>query len=263
MKHTDIINASKNLSDAIERENQENWFNNGTICVKQLGSNQFVKAYFVGEMQPKIENQQTILSDMQTMIVQTFSISEVDDLCRKLNIEPELVKTANMALNDYVRELIGYMNRRGRISHLLLQCQQERPHLLWPRLDKTDPILIHKPDLAVIISLAPRPGLIGHDVATYFDKRGDIDAHFFILQSNQNALLDPKVPWDASVQLYHRTLTKIRHIAQSTRVHIFLSAPSPFIFAAGAVWGTVDNAVLYHRQDDYYAVVNINRTLHS
>ena len=57
-------------------------------------------------------------------------------------------------------------------------------------------------------------------------------------------------------------MNKIKRSAGGKRVHIFLAAPLPLVFAMGAVWGTVDEASVYHwEQNTYHKVVNISRKL--
>jgi formylglycine-generating enzyme required for sulfatase activity len=58
-----------------------------------------------------------------------FDESELRDLCFDLGIDYDGLR--GEGTGDKTRELIAYLERRGRISELLKTCGQLRPHTLW------------------------------------------------------------------------------------------------------------------------------------
>jgi len=60
---------------------------------------------------------------------QCFSISELKSLCFKLGMDHEELSASNK--NDMARELVEFLERRGRLHELLDICEQERPNVPW------------------------------------------------------------------------------------------------------------------------------------
>jgi hypothetical protein len=84
--------------------------------------------------------------------------------------------------------------------------------------------------------------------------------------SNKPEFLDAKSEeeWETVVRDFADIMYEVRRAGQTARIHIFLSAPLPLTFAMGAVWGTVDNAILYHWDGEAYSpVFTVKRTLRS
>jgi hypothetical protein len=64
------------------------------------------------------------------------------------------------------------------------------------------------------------------------------------------------------VQEFTATMNAIKHQLGGARVHIFLSTPLPLAFGLGSVWGTVDEATVYHwEKQTYYPAMKISRAL--
>lgn len=68
------------------------------------------------------------LLELRDQIVQLFNESELHDICLELNIDPE---TFDESKTTFVRELIFYLSRRGRLGELIKICQRERSHVEW------------------------------------------------------------------------------------------------------------------------------------
>lgn len=106
------------------------------------------------------------------------------------------------------------------------------------------------------------------DVAGYLNKR-KIDADIVMVTNDpaygaQVKFLNPESEgeWNGIVLEFKTMMNKIKRSAGGRRVHIFLAAPLPLVFAMGAVWGTVDDASVYHwEKNNYHKVVNISRRL--
>jgi hypothetical protein len=67
-------------------------------------------------------------------INQYFSDSELNELCTQLRVDYD--NLSGKGKSDKIRELVGYMERRGRISELVDVLQIERPHVDWNKLKK-------------------------------------------------------------------------------------------------------------------------------
>jgi hypothetical protein len=99
-------------------------------------------------------------------------------------------------------------------------------------------------------------------VARYLDDM-EMDVNFLLLQNAQpDKFLTPEEKWDDFVAAFAQTMDSIKHTLSGTRLHFFLSAPGALIFGLGCIWGTVDEAEVYHYQNGtYYPVIAISRDL--
>jgi hypothetical protein len=128
-----------------------------------------------------------------------------------------------------------------------------------------DAPLVEKSDVALIVDINRR---IVQDVARYLDGEG-VDADLVILTntpdySDTTTFLDPEdaEAWTELVKEFNVGLTRIKRAVGSARLHIFLSTPLALAFGLGTVWGTVDNAVIYHWEDGtYHPAMEISREL--
>lgn len=71
----------------------------------------------------------TNLADLHQNINQHFDISELKSICLELNIDYENLSGYNKL--DKCRELISYLQRRGRLNDLIHVCERQRPHIKW------------------------------------------------------------------------------------------------------------------------------------
>lgn len=128
-----------------------------------------------------------------------------------------------------------------------------------------DELRITKNDVAIVVDISRR-ALV--DVAGYLQKR-KIDADIVMVTNDpaygeQVIFLNPESEkeWNEIVLEFKSLMNKIKRTAGGKRAHIFLAAPLPLVFAMGAVWGTVDDASVYHwEKNTYHKVVNISRKL--
>lgn len=122
-----------------------------------------------------------------------------------------------------------------------------------------------KPHVAIVVAIT-QPAL--DNVAAFLDKK-KIDADLVLVTNVPTygvpikRLSDDAKEWEQTVKEFARTMEKVRREARDAKkVHIFLSAPVALTFAMGAVWGTVNEAVVYHWDGKtYLPVVKVSRDL--
>lgn len=68
------------------------------------------------------------LKQLLENIVQSFGQSDLRTMAFKLNVDYELLPPAK---DDFARELIVYLQNRGRLHELIESCREERPHITW------------------------------------------------------------------------------------------------------------------------------------
>jgi hypothetical protein len=91
----------------------------------------------------------------------------------------------------------------------------------------------------------------------------EIDANFLLLKRAQSSkLLSPSERWNDVVSAFARTMDSVKHQFSGTQLHFFLAAPGALIFGLGCIWGTVDEAIVYHyEKGTYYPVIHVTREL--
>lgn len=127
--------------------------------------------------------------------------------------------------------------------------------------------IVQKEDVVILIDINRR---MLADVTTYMQTQ-KIDANLFIvtndpLYSEQIQFLDASNPqeWEELVREFNEVIGIIKRYVGNARMHFFLSTPLPLAFALGSVWGTVDEATVYHWQNNsYHPVMPISRRLRS
>ncbi len=120
-------------------------------------------------------------------------------------------------------------------------------------------------DVAILVDINRRMLL---DVATYLDQQA-IDANIIIVTNDpeygsQTPFLnvDDPAEWREIVQEFNAAIGIIKRYVGPAKLHFFLSTPLPLAFGLGAVWGTVDEAVVYHyEKGTYHPVMEISRRL--
>ena len=130
---------------------------------------------------------------------------------------------------------------------------------------KLDTSLVTKSDVALLVDINRRMLV---DVSSYLAVAG-IDADLIIvtndpLYSSSIRFLDVKTPneWSEIVREFAVAMNAIKRVAGGAHLHIFLSTPLPLAFGLGSVWGTVDEATIYHWENQTYnPVMKISREL--
>lgn len=168
-----------------------------------------------------------------------------------------------------------YVIRKGAqfISYLITKKKPARKAVskkASPRTKKTaattqDEIQVTKDDVAIIVDISRR-ALV--DVAGFLEKQ-KIDADIVLVTNDpsyeaQVKFLNPESEeeWNEITLEFKSLMNRIKRTSGGKRVHIFLAAPAPLVFAMGAVWGTVDEANVYHWENNTYnKVIAISRKL--
>lgn len=191
------------------------------------------------------------------------------DLIQEL--EPGLtsaVKTG-AALGTMGSTVVKFVQKGKRLITYVISHQEEATDESTVAQD-IEPIpdgepMVTKSDVAVIVDVSRR---MLPDVARYLDDQ-KIDADIILLTNDPEygdtaKLLDfqDSEPWTDIVKDFHRGMSRVKREVGAARVHIFLGAPLPLAFGMGAVWGTVDEAIVYHWENKtYHSVMPINRDL--
>ncbi len=150
------------------------------------------------------------------------------------------------------------------ITYLITRREDEQPA-------PGEPLTITRPHVAILVDINRR---MLQDVARYLDEQ-NLDADMLVVTNDpaygdKVKFLDPNKPeeWSELVQEFTATMNAIKHQLGGAQVHIFLSTPLPLAFGLGAVWGTVDLAIVYHYQEiktenrsTYYPAMKISRRL--
>lgn len=71
---------------------------------------------------------------MLDLLTRHFNLEELRSLCFDLRIQPD--ELGGQGLRSVARELLQYMQRRGRLPELLAALHVERPSVAWPTADE-------------------------------------------------------------------------------------------------------------------------------
>jgi hypothetical protein len=192
-------------------------------------------------------------------IADSFDERELRDLY--FTLQMEYADLPGASRQDKVRELALYMQRHGRLPELLDQLQQLRPHLQW----ETTPMqagayaIEARLNLAVVVEYA-RPAL--QDAARYLDDH-DVTANVVYMRHPQpGAFLSEQESWVSLLQGIGLVLNEAKQRFSGAQRHFFLSAPGALLFGLGCLWGTVDDAEVYHYQaNTFHPVLPVTRAL--
>ncbi|NKQ37371.1 MAG: SAVED domain-containing protein [Chloroflexi bacterium] len=230
-----------------------------TAVVQRLYHTPHLVATLIAQKQSGSEQDHANIVALFEKIDRHFNDSELRDLCFQLKVDYE--DLAGEGKRDKARELVTMMNRHGRLPELVALASQLRPKVKWQDLPQqageTD--IVAKLDIAVVVDIS-RPA--SRDVARYLDD-AEMDVNFLLLQNAQpDALLSPEEKWDRYVTAFAQTMDSIKHTFSGARLHFFFAAPGALIFGLGCIWGTVDEAEVYHyEKGTYYPVLLVSREL--
>lgn len=230
-----------------------------TTIVQLLHDTPQLNAYLIAERQAAADIDHANLVQLFQKVDQHFNDSELADLAFQLNVDYQ--DLGGSGKRDRARELITYVQRRVRLPELINLVTALRPKVKWqdkPQQAGGRDIVSHL-DVAVIIDVA-RPTFL--DVARYLDDQ-ERAVNFVLLKHPQpNALLSAENNWDNLVRAFAQAMNNTKHTFSGARLHFFLSAPGALIFGLGCIWGTVDEATVYHyEKGTYYPVITVSREL--
>ncbi|PKN90890.1 MAG: hypothetical protein CVU44_22165 [Chloroflexi bacterium HGW-Chloroflexi-6] len=126
-------------------------------------------------------------------------------------------------------------------------------------------MVIDKENVAIIVEVSRRAV---NDAARYLENN-QIDANLIVVTNTGDYTANLKAinednpqEWFEMVQEFNMAINAIKNESGSVDLHIFLAVPVTLAFGLGAVWGTVDNATVYHwNGKEYKPVLSISREL--
>lgn len=168
--------------------------------------------------------------------------------------------SAGVKILQQGRQLITYAVGKNK--------QKAAPQNEKPKKKKAIPeILFQKDDVAIVVEIS-RPAV--RDVVNYLESR-KIDANLVVITTVKTRGPKPvkglsenrSTQWTELVQEFNMAVDKVKREVGSARIHIFLSVPLALAFGLGAVWGTVDQAQVYHwkSKGGYAPLMKITRKL--
>lgn len=230
-----------------------------TLVQRYDAANSKLHAYLIAARLSPDENNHRDILQLYRKMEPIFNESEIQELCFELDIDYEDLNGRNRL--DKLRELITYMQRRNRLSDLVELCQAKRPRLNWDvdRVAKSETAVQPKLNIAVVVDVA-RPAL--RNAAVYLDDAA-IDANFLVFRHEQpGTFFDVKDDWQQLAITFGDVMDRLKREFNGVKLHFFLAGPGGLLFAMGCIWGTVDEAMVYHYENNtYYPVVPISREL--
>lgn len=163
-------------------------------------------------------------------------------------------------------KMSGYLIQKGAKSLSVLITSAKKKKTAGKKKAKdADALILSRGDVALVLDINNR---IVANVDSYL-KSQKIDADMIVVTndpsySDEIGQLDINKPaeWADLVREFKAHSQKIKRLAGDAKVHIFMAVPVPLAFGLGAVWGTVDDATVYHWQNKtYYPVMEVGRGL--
>jgi len=257
MNNQQTVNTGLTLLNQINSHNLV--VQNETAVSHRLHHTPQLNATLIAQKQTGSDLDHANLVSLFQKVDRAFNESELRDLCFQLNVDYEDLEGSGK--RDKARELVTWMSRHSRLPDLTALATQLRPKVNWqdPPQRTGDVNIVAKLNVAVVVDIA-RPTI--RDVARYLDEV-EIDVNFLLLQNAQpDKFLSPDDKWDDYITAFAKTMDRIKHQFSGAKLHFFLSAPGALIFGLGCIWGTVDDAAVYHYQNGtYYPVISITRDL--
>lgn len=257
MNNSQLVDAGLQLMTQI---NEHNPLAVGdTAVAHRLHHTPQLSATLIAQRQSGSDLEHANLVKLFQKIDRHFNDSYLRDLCFQLQVDYE--DLAGPGKRDKARELVTWMDRHGRLPDLTALAGQLHPKIKWqdPPQQAGNTDIVAKLNVAVVVDIA-RPTI--RDVARYLDDV-EMDVNFLLLQNARlDNFLSPDDKWDDYVSAFARTMDRIKHTFSGARPHFFLSAPGALIFGLGCIWGTVDEAEVYHYQSGtYYPIISVSRDL--
>jgi len=231
-----------------------------TAVAQRLHSTPYLTATLIAQQHDAANMNHANLVQLFEKVDRHFNESELRDLCFQLQTDYE--DLTGPGKRDKARELVMLLDRHGRLSDLTTLTTRLRPKVRWqdtPQQAGTTPI-VAKLNVAVVVDITRHAA---SDTARYLDEVAELDVNFLLLQNTQtDQFLDPEEKWDGFVSSFAQTMERVKHTVSGARLHFFLSAPGALVFGLGCIWGTVDDAEVYHYQNStYYPVITVSRML--
>ncbi len=230
-----------------------------TLIQRFDAGNSKLHAYLMASRLSATESDHRDILQLYRKMEPVFNESELQELCFELNVDFESLNGSNRL--DKLRALITYMNRRQELPTLVKRCQKLRPHQNWDltNLAERDRTIQPKLNLAVVVDVA-RPTL--QNVAAYLDDN-NLDVHYIVFRHEQpGQFFSVTDNWQALVLTFGDVMDRIKREFNGAKIHFFLAGPVSLLFGMACVWGTVDEATVYHYENGtYHPVIPITRGL--
>ncbi|MCP5096098.1 MAG: SAVED domain-containing protein [Chloroflexi bacterium] len=258
MNNTKTLTASLNLLPTLTPHNNLA-ANNTAVCQRIDNGRSQLAAYLITEPQPAQQVGHANLLALVQNIETGFNDSDLRDLCFQLGIEYENI--AGQTRRDKIRELVLHTQRHSTLDTLTTTAAILRPRMVWQTVAHTQgktPI-VSKLDMAVVIDIA-RPA--AGNAAQYLDTRG-IDANFLLFRHVQlGTFFSVNDNWSQLVVTFGEVMDQVKREFTGTHLHFFMAGPGAMLFSIGCVWGTVDEATVYHYEENtYHPVLRTSREL--
>lgn len=258
MNNQQLLNEGLTLLEQIEDGNKV--VAGATAVAQRLHATPYLTATLIAQRHDTGDMQHSNLVQLFEKVDHHFNEGELRDLCFQLQANYE--DLPGLGKRDRARELVTLMDRHGRLADLTDLAARLRPKVRWqdaPQQAEGAPI-IARLNVAVVVDITRHAA---RDTARYLDEVAEMDVNFLLLQNARtDHFLDSAEKWDGYVAAFAQAMERIKHTVSGARLHFFLSAPGALIFGLGCIWGTVDNAEVYHYQNStYYPVITISRAL--
>ncbi len=260
MSNMQLVNAGITLLGESNQPDRTTAKGNIAVIQRIDSQNSNLAAHLIMERQAgtAVDNE---MQQLSPKIQASFDKIELRQLCFYLSVDFEYLNGDNRL--DKTHSLVTYMKRRNRLPELVKRCAHLRPDTDW-KIDDDDVEIVPKSEIAVVIDVA-QPAV--QKVANYLDDQG-INANFLVFNNEDDGFFKVDDDWEQLTITFNDVMDKIKRKFPETRIHFFMAGPGALFFAMGCVWGTVDNATIYHydRGDDsrpntYYPVVKTTRKL--
>jgi hypothetical protein len=257
MINTQRINTGLQLSQQITTQNPIA-VGKTSVAHRLDPQNSKLTAFLIAERQTSEVVDRDVLQ-LFRKIEAGFDESELGGLCFELGVDIEDLNGRTRL--DKIRALITYMERRNRMPDLVERCAALRSDTDWSVTKKggEETAVLSKLNIAVVIDIA-RPAL--RNVAAYLDNQG-IDANFVVFRhAEPGQFFSVHDNWQQLAITFGDVMDRIKREFNGVKIHFFMAGPGALLFSMGCIWGTVDEAVIYHYENNtYHAVLSTTREL--
>ena len=263
MSNQALINKGLSLLTQLNPNRADNISNTAvsstTILQRYDANNSLLRAFL---MASKVEEEQNGYQDVLQIYRKMephFNLSDLQTLSFELGVNFEDINGQNRL--EKLREFLIYIDQRGKLNDLIEKCKEARPQISWlpPKRDKTEAAVRSKLDMAVVIDVA-RPAL--KNVATYLDDQ-NLDVNFVVFRhAEPGKFFTTEDDWQSLGVTFGDVMARVKREFEGVKLHFFLAGPGGLLFAMGCIWGTVDDALVYHYENNtYHPVLPITRAL--
>lgn len=258
MINNQLINQALDLWPHVTHESPTA-VSDSTVLQRYDANHSKLSAYLIASRLAESGERRDDILQLFRKMEPNFNESELRGLCFNLGVVYEDLNGQNR--QDKLRELITYMERRQRLAELVQQCQELRPKLNWEleKVAQTKTAVQPKLNIAVVIDVA-RPIL--RNVSAYLDDKG-LSVNFVVFRHQQpGKFFDVADDWSQLAVTFGDVMDRVKREFNGAKIHFFMSGPVGLLFAMGCIWGTVDEALVYHYENDtYHPVLPITRAL--